>query len=110
MNEIHNIKHQEIESTVDDAYFQKSRHRSKRERTFSCEGGKSSPVIKREICTFLPQGWMFAHVHNNEELYILFDSDKYITIADVQKGVTRVRNELFLENDSPPTTISASPM
>uniref|UniRef100_A0A7S2EI43 Uncharacterized protein n=1 Tax=Ditylum brightwellii TaxID=49249 RepID=A0A7S2EI43_9STRA len=48
-----------------------------------------------ELCTFLPQGWMYAHAHGYRELYILFDTNMYITITDVQKAALRVRDDFF---------------
>jgi len=49
-----------------------------------------------ELCTFLNQGWVYGRAFGNvEELYILLDTAKFVTISDVQKAVTRVRERLF---------------
>ena len=48
-----------------------------------------------ELCTFLSQGWVYSRAFRNVELYILLDTSKFVTISDVQKAVTRVRERLF---------------
>lgn len=48
-----------------------------------------------ELCTFLPQGWVYGRAFGNVELYILLDTSKFVTINDVQKAVTRVRERIF---------------
>ena len=48
-----------------------------------------------ELCTFSPFGWMYARAHNERELYILFDSDIHVTLADVQKAAIQIRNNVF---------------
>ena len=48
-----------------------------------------------ELCTFLPQGWVYGRAFGNVELYILLDTSKFVTINDVQRAVTRVRERLF---------------
>ena len=47
-----------------------------------------------ELCTFLPQGWVFCRAHEYRELYGVFDPNVYITLADVQKATMRIRREL----------------
>lgn len=47
-----------------------------------------------EMCTFLPQGWVFCRAHEHRELYGVFDPNVYITLADVQKASMRIRREL----------------
>ena len=47
-----------------------------------------------ELCTFLPQGWVFCRAHEHRELYGVFDPNVYITLADVQKATMRIRREL----------------
>ena len=47
-----------------------------------------------ELCTFLPQGWVYCYAHGDKELYILLDTSKFVTIADVQKAVVRVRERI----------------
>ena len=48
-----------------------------------------------ELCTFLHQGWVYGRAFGNVELYMLLDTAKFVTISDVQKAVTRVRERLF---------------
>lgn len=48
-----------------------------------------------ELCSFLPQGWVYARAYGSVELYILLDTSRYVTINDVQKAVTRVRERIF---------------
>jgi len=48
-----------------------------------------------ELCTFLPQGWVYSRAFGNVELYILLDTKVFVTINDVQKAVTRVRERVF---------------
>ncbi len=48
-----------------------------------------------ELCTFSPFGWMYARAHNERELYILFDSDIHVTLADVQKAASQIRCNVF---------------
>eukprot|EP00550_Attheya_septentrionalis_P005850 CAMPEP_0198286048 /NCGR_PEP_ID=MMETSP1449-20131203/5215_1 /TAXON_ID=420275 /ORGANISM="Attheya septentrionalis, Strain CCMP2084" /LENGTH=998 /DNA_ID=CAMNT_0043983667 /DNA_START=225 /DNA_END=3221 /DNA_ORIENTATION=+ len=48
-----------------------------------------------ELCTYLPQGWIYGHSHGQRELYIFFDSAQFVTISDVQKAATQVRRDLF---------------
>jgi len=47
-----------------------------------------------ELCTFLPQGWVFCRAHDHRELFGVFDPNVYITLADVQKATIRIRREL----------------
>jgi len=54
------------------------------------EGG--SRVV--ELCTFLPQGWVFCRAHEHRELFGVFDPNVYVTLADVQKATMRIRREL----------------
>ena len=48
-----------------------------------------------EMCTFLPQGWVYCRASGGVELYVLLDTCKFVTINDVQKAVTRVRERIF---------------
>jgi len=48
-----------------------------------------------EMCTFLPQGWVYGRAFGNVELYVLLDTSKFVTINDVQKAVSRVRERIF---------------
>ena len=47
-----------------------------------------------ELCTFLPQGWVFCRAHEHSELFGVFDPNVYVTLADVQKATMRIRREL----------------
>jgi hypothetical protein len=48
-----------------------------------------------EICTFIPEGWMFANADRGRELYVLFDSKLYVTVADVQTAALQIWEELM---------------
>jgi hypothetical protein len=48
-----------------------------------------------EICTFIPEGWMFANADRGRELYVLFDSKLYVTVADVQNAALQIWKELM---------------
>lgn len=48
-----------------------------------------------ELCTFLPQGWVYGRASVGLELYIILDTSKFVTINDVQKAVTRIRERIF---------------
>jgi hypothetical protein len=48
-----------------------------------------------EICTFIPEGWMFANADRGRELYVLFDSKLYVTVADVQTAALQIWKELM---------------
>ncbi|KAK1736172.1 hypothetical protein QTG54_013308 [Skeletonema marinoi] len=54
----------------------------------------SDSIKAIELCTFLPQGWVYCHANGDQELYILLDTSKFVTIADVQKAVVRVRERI----------------
>lgn len=54
----------------------------------------SDSINAIELCTFLPQGWVYCHANGDQELYILLDTSKFVTIADVQKAVVRVRERI----------------
>ena len=49
----------------------------------------------REICSYLPQGWVWGRSFGNVELYMILDTSKFATINDVQKAVARVQEELI---------------
>jgi hypothetical protein len=51
-----------------------------------------------EICTFIPEGWMFANADHGRELYVLFDSKLYVTVADVQSAALQIWKELMGDN------------
>ena len=48
-----------------------------------------------ELCTYLPQGWVYARAHHSLELYVLLDTSKFVTISDVTKAVTRIRERIL---------------
>ena len=60
----------------------------------STKDSSSSSIEAIELCTFLPQGWVYCHANGEQELYILLDTSKFVTIADVQKAVVRVRERI----------------
>jgi hypothetical protein len=47
-----------------------------------------------ELCTYLPQGWVYGRAEMNCELYVLLDTRRFVTISDVTKAVTRVREKI----------------
>jgi len=49
----------------------------------------------RELCTFLPQKWVYGVSQNQKELVIIFDATRFATFADVQKAACRVRNRIL---------------
>lgn len=50
-----------------------------------------------ELCTYLPQGWVYGRAHGGRELYILLDTFKFVTISDVNKAVTRTRERILYD-------------
>lgn len=48
-----------------------------------------------ELCTYLPQGWVYGRACESLELYVLLDTSKFVTISDVTKAVTRVHERLL---------------
>lgn len=93
MNEVHHLSQNEDRHKMSKKKGEE-RGRSPQRRPAQSQDVRDGTL---EICTFLPQGcgWMFAHAHNERELYILFDNDVYVTIADVQNAALRVRRKLF---------------
>lgn len=57
--------------------------------------GKEKAAL--QICTYMPQGWVYAHAHNDQELYIFFNASKFVTVSDVEHAADRVRTKLFNE-------------
>ena len=77
-----------------DEMMKEVRHSS---RCCDVESNKSNAVGGSrviELCTFLPQGWVFCRAHEHRELYGVFDPNVYVTLADVQKATMRIRREL----------------
>jgi hypothetical protein len=50
-----------------------------------------------ELCTFLPQGWVYGRACGGTELYIVLDPSKFMTVNEVQKKTTRIREMLGVE-------------
>ncbi len=50
-----------------------------------------------EVVTFSAHGWIYARTHGQKEIYILFDSSLYATLADVQNAASRIREELLMD-------------
>jgi hypothetical protein len=84
-NEVGRLSHRRnvLSLTMNDAV---SKHNSTED--------SSSNIKAIELCTFLPQGWVYCHANGEQELYILLDTSKFVTIADVQKAVVRVRERI----------------
>jgi hypothetical protein len=56
-------------------------------------GRQSSDPV--ELCTFLAHQWLFAYGRDDKELYVLLDSKRYVTVADVQSAVQVIREKYF---------------
>jgi hypothetical protein len=48
-----------------------------------------------QLCTYMPQGWAYAHAHSDQELYVFFNACKFVTVSDVQHAADRLRTKLF---------------
>jgi len=48
-----------------------------------------SPML--ELCTCMPYGWIYALATEEKEIYVFFDSSIYVTVADVQSAVQRIK-------------------
>jgi hypothetical protein len=48
-----------------------------------------------QLCIYMSKGWVFAHAQEQQELYIYFEANKFVTVSDVQHAADRVRTELF---------------
>lgn len=48
-----------------------------------------------QLCTYMSQGWVFAHAQDDKELYMFFNASKFVTVSDVQHAADRVRTKLF---------------
>jgi hypothetical protein len=55
--------------------------------------GKEKAAL--QLCTYMPQGWAYAHAHNDQELYVFFNASKFVTVSDVQHAADRLRTKLF---------------
>lgn len=49
-----------------------------------------------ELCTCMPYGWIFALATEDKEIYVFFDNSIYVTIADVQFAVLRLKERYFV--------------
>jgi len=57
-------------------------------------GGDTSKCF--EMCTLLAKRWVYAFAQDGDkELYILFDTAFFVTVADVQKAALQIREELL---------------
>jgi hypothetical protein len=48
-----------------------------------------------ELCSYLPEGWLWAASCGHKELYVAFDSMEHTTITDVQKNTEQLRERFF---------------
>ena len=44
-----------------------------------------------ELCNSMPCGWIYALATKEKEMYVFFDSSIYVTVADVQSAVQRIK-------------------
>ncbi|KAL3800657.1 hypothetical protein HJC23_006119 [Cyclotella cryptica] len=64
--------------------------------TVQCRSREESNRGKMvELSTYLPQGWVYGRAHGGHELYILLDTGEFVTISDVTKAVTRIRERIL---------------
>jgi hypothetical protein len=49
-----------------------------------------------ELCTCMPYGWMYALAAQEKEIYVFFDSSIYVTVADVQSAVLRIKERYIV--------------
>lgn len=61
------------------------------------EVDSGSPPKSIELCTFLPQGWVYGRACGSIELYIVLNPSKFMTVNEVQKKTTRIREMLGVE-------------
>jgi hypothetical protein len=48
-----------------------------------------------QMCTLLAKRWVYTYKEGGKELYVLFDSAFFVTVADVQNEAQRIREEFF---------------
>ncbi len=53
--------------------------------------GDHSSSTMLELCTSMPYGWVFALATQEKEIYAFFDNSIYVTVADVQSAVRRIK-------------------
>lgn len=56
------------------------------------DNGQSSVI---ELCTCMRYGWIFAFATEEKEIYAFFDSSIYVTVADVQSAVLRIKERFI---------------
>jgi hypothetical protein len=60
---------------------------------------ESGSIEPYEMCTLLSNNrWFYAFAHGPKELYVLFDTALFVTVADVQQAAARIRGELLFPN------------
>ena len=47
-----------------------------------------------ELCTCMPYGWIYALTTEEKEIFVLFDSSIYVTVADIQSAVLNIKEKL----------------
>jgi hypothetical protein len=47
-----------------------------------------------EMCTLISKKWVYAYRNGDKELYALFDSSVFVTLANVQSAAIEIRKEL----------------
>lgn len=79
-----------------DDMFNEMRYRRRRSSARSPQLDVKSIALKTvELCTYLPQGWVYGRASGECELYVLLDTSKFVTISDVTKAVTKVRERML---------------
>lgn len=48
-----------------------------------------------ELCTYLSYGWLWATVHNQQELYVLFELTECMTVTEMQRRTDKIRRKFF---------------
>jgi len=44
-----------------------------------------------ELCTCMPNGWVYAYSMQEKDIYVYFDNAIYVTVADVQSAALRIK-------------------
>lgn len=58
------------------------------------DGNKDSAIL--ELCTSMPCGWIYALSTKEKEMYVFFNSSIYVTVADVQSAVQRIKERYIV--------------
>ena len=66
--------------------YQKNRH--------NCRDSAILPSYF-EMCTLLQNYWVYCHVEQDKELYILFHTSHFVTMSDVQQVAQQMRKEFM---------------